>query len=79
MKTILLMLVSLCFVSTISAQEFGKNKVHYKDFKWSYIKSQHFDVYYNKGGYKLAEFVAVEAEHALSSIEASLHYHIFKR
>ncbi len=79
MRTFIFLFASLAIVSAISAQEFGKNKVHYLDFKWHYIKSPHFNVYYTKGGYDLAQFVAVEAESSLASIEASFHYHIFKR
>ncbi len=28
------------------AQYFGKNKVHYKEFDWQVIKTEHFEVYY---------------------------------
>jgi Tol biopolymer transport system component len=62
-----------------SAQEFGKNKVHYKDFTWHFIQSPHFNVYFTHGGYELAEFVAAEAESSLVSLSQSLNYKINQR
>ncbi len=79
MRKLLLTLLLLAFVSPLSAQDFGKNKVHYVDFRWEYIKSPHFNVYFTNGGYRLAQFVAVEAESSLTSICASFHYQINKR
>ena len=32
---------------------FGKNKVQYGEQVWSYLQSQHFDIYYYEGGYDL--------------------------
>ncbi|MCL4540197.1 MAG: biopolymer transporter Tol [Bacteroidetes bacterium] len=79
MRKLLFAIMIVTLASPLSAQEFGKNKVHYVDFKWHYIKSPHFNVYFTDGGYHLAEFVAVEAESSLASIEASFHYQITKR
>lgn len=79
MRKLLLAILIVASAAPLSAQEFGKNKVHYVDFKWSYIKSPHFNVYFTRGGYELAQFVAVEAESSLASIEASFHYQINKR
>ncbi|HEX5315613.1 MAG TPA: biopolymer transporter Tol, partial [Candidatus Kapabacteria bacterium] len=58
---------------------FGKNKVEYKDFKWQFIQSPHFDVYYYQGGRELAEFVADHAETSLDSIEHYMQYDITNR
>ncbi len=58
---------------------FGKNKVEYKDFKWHFIQSPHFDVYFYQGGRKLAEFVADHAEKSLDSIEQYMQYDITNR
>ena len=79
MRKVVLAVLILASAFPLAAQEFGKNKVHYVTFKWSYIKSPHFNVYFTKGGYLLAEFVAVEAESSLASIEESFHYQINKR
>ena len=45
--------------------QFGKNKVNYKIFKWSYIQSKHFDVYTYEGGDDIAAFTADVAEETL--------------
>ncbi|MCL4511600.1 MAG: biopolymer transporter Tol [Bacteroidetes bacterium] len=79
MKRLLFLVTIFVLASTVSAQEFGQNKVHYKDFKWRYIQSRHFNVYFTHRGYDLAQFVAVEAESSLASISASFHYQINKR
>ncbi len=79
MRKLLFAIMIIAMASPLSAQEFGKNKVHYVDFKWHFIKSPHFNVYFTNGGYHLAEFVAVEAESSLASIETSFHYQITKR
>jgi Tol biopolymer transport system component len=79
MRKLIFAILILATAVPLSAQDFGKNKVHYVDFKWEYIKSPHFNVYFTGGGYELAQFVAVEAESSLTSISASFHYQINKR
>ncbi len=61
------------------SQEFGKNKVQYKNFKWKFIQSKHFDIYFYDNGYDIAEFTAVEAEKALQKLTANLDYYISNR
>jgi len=62
-----------------TAQYFGKNKVQYTDFNWSYIQSEHFDVYFADGGYEIAAFTARAAEDALQSVQRTLQYRITAR
>ncbi len=59
--------------------QFGKNKVQYKNFKWEYLQSQHFDVYYYPGGEKLAEFVADVAESSYVSLRSDFRYDLQDR
>jgi len=66
------------FVSSIYPQ-FGQNKVQYKEFKWKYIQTKHFDVYFNQGGQYLGEFAAVVAESSLASLSKNLDYNISNR
>jgi len=40
---------------------FGKNRVQYHEPFWRYYRYQEFDVYYDKAGKQLAEFVAKHA------------------
>ena len=62
-----------------TAQYFGKNKVQYKDFRWSYIQSSHFDVYFSQDGYTVAEFTAMTAESALVHIQKTFRFRITTR
>lgn len=58
---------------------FGKNKVQYTKFNWSFIQSDHFDIYFSHDGEYLAEFTAFAAESAYTSISKSFRYHIVNR
>lgn len=71
----------LFFVGTAFAQidEFGKNKVQYKNFEWYFIQSKHFDVYFYPQEYYLAEFTAEAAEAAYTSISSHFRYDITNR
>lgn len=55
---------------------FGKNKVQYTYFTWEYLTTEHFDIYYNQGGRKIADFAAEVAEDAYRQLAASFHYDI---
>ncbi len=76
----ILMVVLLCSAS-LFAQEgnFGKNKVQYKKFNWSYIQTDHFDIYFYDGGASIANFTAVAAESAYASISRTMRYQINNR
>lgn len=58
---------------------FGKNKVQYTKFNWSYLQTDHFDVYFSEGGYPLAEFAAVAAESSYASISKLFRYQLVNR
>lgn len=58
---------------------FGQNKVQYKTFKWKYLQSKHFDVYFYQGGEYIAEYTAKVAESSLDSISKSFDYRISNR
>ena len=47
---------------TADSQVFGKNKVNYSSFKWKYIPTKNFDIYYTKGGYETALLASHIAE-----------------
>lgn len=78
---IIFIITLLVFVTNIPVlpQEFGKNKVQYKNFKWKYIQSKHFDIYFYDNGYDIAEFTAIEAEKALQKLSNNLDYYITNR
>lgn len=73
------LMTAVCWLVTtfqpagVSAQEeqkfFGQNKVQYQDFKWRFVQSKHFDVYFYEGGEGIAQFTADAAESALVKIK----------
>ena len=66
--------------SQVSAQEFGKNKVQYREFDWKFIQSAHFDIYfYDESGENLAVFTANVAEDALRTVQEDLRFTITER
>ncbi len=73
----------LFFMMTLFASSaalgFGKNKVIYKNFKWYYIQSKHFDVYFYEGGQEIAEFTAEVAETAYVQLKRDFRYDIQDR
>jgi len=72
--------IALSFVLTsVSLAQFGQNKVNYKDFDWFYIQTRHFDIYFSKGGEKIAEFTAAASEDALGHIQKDINYQVNNR
>lgn len=52
-----------------SQQEFGKNRVQYRDFLWLYYPSEKFEVYYYQGGKELAGYTVQSAQQNLTELE----------
>jgi hypothetical protein len=77
----LLLCALLIFMGRAHGQEeyFGKNKVQYKTFHWSFIQTAHFDIYFSDGGRYLAEFTASAAESAYTSITRLFRYQLVNR
>lgn len=61
------------------SQYFGKNKIQYSQFEWSFIKTEHFDIYFYEGGGELVEFAAQAAEDAYQSLRSDLNYDLKNR
>lgn len=58
---------------------FGKNRIQYYDFYWSYYRFENFDIYFNEFGKELAEYTASVAEKKLIEIEDYFDYYLDKR
>lgn len=58
---------------------FGKNKVQYKQFKWYYLQTRHFDIYFYEGMDSIASFAATQLEKANDIIEEQLNYEVQRR
>ncbi len=58
---------------------FGKNRVQYNDFYWSYYRFERFDVYFNQDGNELALYAETVITPELDRIEGLFDYIIEKR
>ncbi len=83
---IILYCILLFTLSNVDAQfynghqmTFGKNRVQYNNFYWSYLRFDHFDTYYSEYGKPLAEYTAQFAEKELIRIENMFDYNLDKR
>ncbi len=66
-------------VAQVNAVEFGKNRVQFKKFKWSYYQTKNFNIYYHQNGEELAKFIAQSAEKELPQMEAAAEYSLQRR
>ncbi|MCK4465564.1 MAG: hypothetical protein KAU83_07620, partial [Bacteroidales bacterium] len=58
---------------------FGKNRVQYYDFYWSFYRFEKFDTYFNEFGRELAEYTGNIAEKTIMEIEDYFDYYLSKR
>lgn len=58
---------------------FGKNRVQYNEFVWSFYRHEKYDVYFNEDGKNLADYTADFAEKIIPKIEAFFDYTLEKR
>ena len=68
MLHITLIAIVLAAPFSLMGQNFGKNKVQYRTFDWSYIQSAHFDIYFYGENLQLAEFTSEVSEKAYDQI-----------
>lgn len=54
------------------AQYFGKNKVHYTNFRWQVLRTEHFEVYFYPEEERIAKFGASVAEEAFEEYKEKL-------
>ncbi len=79
MRSLGRMILALLFLTIPLFAQFGQNKVQYKTFDWHYIQSEHFDIYFYRGGYRLATFVANLAESSYVDLRQDFDYELSKR
>jgi hypothetical protein len=58
---------------------FGKNRVQYNEFVWSFYRYEKYDVYYSEDGKNLADYTADYAAQIIPRIEAFFDYTMEKR
>ncbi len=78
--TIYLFLFCLFYSSNSTAQIyfFGRNKVHYEDFEWKVLKTDHFDIYYYDDFEEMAEIGAIYAEEAYDELKVKFNHIMIK-
>ncbi|NOY36530.1 MAG: hypothetical protein GXO83_03050 [Chlorobi bacterium] len=59
--------------------DFGKNRVQYNDFYWSFYRFEQFDIYFNEFGRPLADYTAEVVSKKLYEIEDFFDYRLSKR
>ena len=62
-----------------SQMTFGKNRVQYNEFYWSFYRFENFDVYFNEYGRDLAEYTGRYAYKQLSEMENFIDHRLDKR
>ena len=79
LKILLVFVLFITFEFNVTAQfyngsqmNFGKNRVQYKKFHWTYYKYDNYDIYFYLGGKELALYTAKFIEDHLDEIEDKL-------
>ncbi len=85
-KKLIITIIACVFYLSAGAQfynghqmSFGKNKVQYYDYYWSFYRFDNFDCYFNEYGSDLAQFTADYAMKKLAEIEDYFDYTLEKR
>lgn len=55
---------------------FGKNRMQFQEFDWSYLRGENYDIYFSKGGREIATFAARQAEQLIKSTEEFMNYRV---
>lgn len=83
---LLITIIAFMLVTNVQGQfynglqmQFGKNRVQYFDYYWSYYRFDDFDCYFNEYGNDLAQFTAQYASKKLNEIENYFDYTLEKR
>ncbi len=81
---LLFLFTGVCFMGSAQfynghQMSFGKNRVQYNDFVWSFYRYPKYDVYFNESGTSLAEYTADYAAKIIPQVEAFFDYTIEKR
>ncbi len=59
--------------------DFGKNRVQYNDFYWSYYRYDKFDTYFNQDGEAIAKYTGEHAKQEIVRLEETLNHTLNKR
>lgn len=56
--------------------EFGKNRIQYQDFVWTYFDYERFRVYFYSGGNEIAKYVSVSVSDQLPILEKRIEHQV---
>ena len=56
--------------------EFGKNRIQYKDFVWTYLDYERYRVYSYQGGTEIAKYISTSIQKHLSVLEKRLDFQL---
>ncbi|UII33539.1 translocation protein TolB [Fulvivirga ulvae] len=78
-KNFLLTIIAISILSHVSMgqsamEKFGRNRVQYEQFDWRYLSSDNFDVYFYKGGDKIAKEVTEYLEEEFERVTDIIGY-----
>lgn len=85
-KISLLLLLLFIFIVNLNGQfyngsqiSFGKNRVQYQKFNWTYYRTEQFDVYFYPTGKELADYTLYKVPVFISEIEKFLNFSSYKK
>jgi Tol biopolymer transport system component len=61
-RVTLVFLFLIGFANPAGATDFGQNKVQYHPFNWSFLQTEHFDIYFPQDADPIARFAATRVE-----------------
>jgi len=79
LRAVLVLAAALLFPGRPQAQNFGQNKVQYHQFKWSYYRTEHFDIYFPQGSDLIAAFAARHVEEMYKSVSTTVGHKLAAR
>ncbi|MEM7110746.1 MAG: translocation protein TolB, partial [Bacteroidota bacterium] len=62
------------FSQQMTLERFGRNRIQYKEFKWRFLSSDNFDVYFYAGGHKIAREVVEYLEDEFDRVTDVIDY-----
>ena len=57
-----------------TSQEFGKSRIQYQEFDWTYFNYDRYKVYSYTGGTELAKYVSQRAQGIITELEEQFEY-----
>jgi len=75
---LILVCLTNSFAQTFYTQ-FGKNRVQFNDFTWSFYESKNFVIYFYQGGQQYGEYSIHTAEKNLPDIQTQLEYYLDRK